>query len=109
MTVGADQINRIVRSNLIELPARREYRRLPVRIDPPPTGHPRGGFGLPHALLHAREEVVDRLRALEIQRYLALTNTQQVTVRIGQPRHNRLAAKIDHARRATGELLRIVI
>src|SRR6266699_5974559 len=96
MTIGAREINGIIRRNLVEVLARRELRRFPECLDPAAAGDPFAAFGLYDALSHFGEKISERVRAFEIEIHLALADSEDVAMRIGQAGHDRLAMKIDN-------------
>ena len=50
------------------------------------------------ALFNFGEEIFPGVGAFEIQPHLALADSEDVAMRIGQPRHDRVAVKIDNLR-----------
>ena len=77
--------------------ARRKQRRFPEGLDPAAVGDPFAGLSFCDALFHIREKIFPRVRPFEIQIHLALTNSEDVAMRIGHAGHDCVTAQIDNA------------
>ena len=80
MSVSASENHRIVWRDLVQIPARRKHRRLPVCFDPATAGDPLARFCLVHARLHFREQIFETRRAFEVQRHLTKSDTGEMLV-----------------------------
>ena len=106
MTVGPREKNRIVRRYFIQIHARRKDRRFPESLDPTPTRDPLAGRRLPDPLFHLREKIFEAVRSFEVQIHLSRADAENVTVRIGHPRHHGVSLQIDPAAAGRGVKLR---
>src|SRR3977135_1281903 len=97
MAVSASQEDRIVRRELVEVLPGRELRRFPESLDPTAASDPFVALGFCDSRFHLRQKIFERVRAFQVQRQLALADSEDVTMRIGQARHQRFAAKINGA------------
>src|SRR6266404_8341242 len=109
MTIGAREKNRIVLRDFVELRARRKLRWFPKCFDPAAARDPFATFGLRNALLNPGEKIFERVRPFEIQFHLALADSENMAMRIGETRHDRFAAKIDDARFVTAKFSRLFV
>ena len=109
VTIGAGEINRIVRRDSIELIARWKLCRFPEGLDPTTTDDPFAAFAFRDALFHLCQEIFERVNALEIQFHLALADSKNVTMRIGKTRSYSFAAKVNDARFVVPEFLRLSV
>src|SRR5437588_8745788 len=98
MTIGAGEENRIVRCDFVEISAGWKLGRLPERFNPAAAGDPFVALRLHDALLDLRKKVFAGIRPLEIQCHLALTDSENVAMRIGETGHNGFACEINNMR-----------
>ena len=107
VTVGAGEIERIIRRDFVELFARRKLRRFPKCFDPAAAGNPFAALGIGYPLLYFGEKLVKRVCPFEIQIHLALADSENVAMRVGQTGYDGFAGKIDD----TGgvKFLRVVV
>ena len=102
MTVSAREEDRIVRRDLVEISAGRKCGGFQnVSIQPRPVTHLSARLRDP--LLHFGEEIFARIGPFQIQSHLALANSENVAMRIGEAGHDCLAGEIDHARFVASE------
>src|SRR5207244_7479027 len=83
--------------------------RLPERFNPAAAGDPFVALRLRDALLDLREKIFAGVCALEIQSHLALTDSENVAMRISQTGQNGFACEINNVRFVAPEFFGIRI
>ena len=87
----------------------RELSWFPEGLDPAAAGDPFSGFRFGDALLHARKEILERVRPFQIQIHFPLPNAENVTVRISEPGKYGTALQIDDSCVVAAESFRLGI
>src|ERR1043166_2287161 len=88
----------MIRRDRIQILTSRELRRLPKRFDPAATGDPRAFPGLTDTGFYFRQKRFERIRAFKIQAHLALADSENVAMRVGQSRNDCVTMEIDSLR-----------
>ena len=109
VTVRAGKKYGIVGCDCIEILLCWKLWRFPKCFDPAAASDPFAGRGLRDARFHFGEKIFARVRPFEIQIHLALANSENVAMRIGQAGHNRFAAQIDNACFIAAKVLRVFV
>jgi len=95
MAISSHQKYRIVWRYSIEIFASGEDGWLPKRFDPATACDPFAGLGLIDTGFNLGQEVLQVGDALEVQRHLALTDSDQVAVRIRESGQDRVSVQIN--------------
>ena len=98
MPVCSPENHRIIRRNLVEVPARRKHRRRPESFNPATARDPFPRLCLIDSGFYLREKILEIGDSFEVQRHLAKANALQVVMRIGQPRHHCRPVQIHDSR-----------
>ena len=96
MSVGADQGDRIVRRHRVQILTIGETALRPVRLDPAATGDEGTGLCRVHSPLHARDQISNRNRRVQIQRAFALANAEDMDMAVGETGIHCPAIEIDN-------------